>query len=48
MRGKDRYLIDHTSFTYVLDAEGRFAGFFPPGTSGTRIADRVRAMLSAR
>ena len=47
-RGKDRYLIDHTSFTYVLDAEGKFAGFFPPGTSGTRIAERVRAMLSVR
>lgn len=47
-RDKDKYLIDHTSFTYVLDAEGNFAGFFPPGTTGTRIAERVRAMLPAR
>jgi len=47
-RGTDRYSIDHTSFTYVLDADGNFAGFFPPGTSATRIAERVRAMLTAR
>jgi cytochrome oxidase Cu insertion factor (SCO1/SenC/PrrC family) len=48
MRGTDQYSIDHTSFTYVLDAEGNFAGFFPPGTTGTRIAERLRAMLPAR
>jgi len=47
-RGTDQYSIDHTSFTYVLDAAGNYAGFFPPGTSGTRIAERVRAMVSAR
>ena len=48
VRGTNQYSIDHTSFTYVLDAEGRFAGFFPPGTSGARIAERVRAMLPTR
>jgi cytochrome oxidase Cu insertion factor (SCO1/SenC/PrrC family) len=48
VRGTNQYAIDHTSFTYVLDAEGRFAGFFPPGTSAARMAERVRAMLSAR
>lgn len=47
-RGANQYLIDHTSFTYVLDAEGNYAGFFPPGTSGARIAERVRAMISSR
>ena len=47
-RGTNQYSIDHTSFTYVLDADGNFAGFFPPGTSGTRIAERVRAMLTTR
>ncbi len=46
--GKDRYSIDHTSFTYVLDREGNVAGFFPPGTSAARIAERVRAMLGAQ
>jgi cytochrome oxidase Cu insertion factor (SCO1/SenC/PrrC family) len=47
-RGAGQYSIDHTSFTYVLDAEGNYAGFFPPGTSGSRIAERVRAMISSR
>ena len=43
--GSDFYMIDHTSFTYVLDAEGRYAGYFPPGTSGERIAEQLRALL---
>jgi cytochrome oxidase Cu insertion factor (SCO1/SenC/PrrC family) len=47
-RGTDQYSIDHTSFTYVLDADGNYAGFFPPGTSGTRIAERVPAIVLAR
>jgi protein SCO1/2 len=47
-RSGDQYAIDHTSFTYVLDAQGNYAGFFPPGTSGARIAERVRTMISSR
>ena len=46
--GPDDYMIDHTSFTYVLDAEGRYAGYFPPGSSGDRIAEQLRAMLPAQ
>jgi protein SCO1/2 len=38
------YAIDHTSFTYVLDDQGRYVGYFPPGTSGKRIADFVRSL----
>jgi len=41
------YAIDHSSFTYVLDDQGRYAGFFPPGTTGTRIAERLRDMVKA-
>jgi cytochrome oxidase Cu insertion factor (SCO1/SenC/PrrC family) len=44
--GTDRYAIDHTSFTYVLDAQGRYAGYFPPATSGGGIAEQVKALLS--
>ena len=44
--GSDFYLIDHTSFTYVLDTAGQYAGYFPPGTSGERIAAQLRALLS--
>ena len=46
-QGSKDYLIDHTSFTYVLDAEGRYAGYFPPGTGGERIAAQLRAMQAA-
>jgi cytochrome oxidase Cu insertion factor (SCO1/SenC/PrrC family) len=45
--GSDDYVIDHTSFTYVLNAAGQYAGYFPPGTSGERIAAQLRALLSA-
>ena len=48
VRGTNQYSIDHTSFTYVLDTDGKFTGFFPPGTSGSRMAERIRAMLSER
>ena len=39
------YTIDHTAFTYVLDTEGRYVGYFPPGTSGARMAAFVRTLL---
>lgn len=48
VRGSDQYLIDHTSFTYALDVEGRYAGYFPPGTSGRRLAEQVKSMLAVR
>ena len=46
--GSQHYLIDHTSFTYVLDEEGRYVGYFAPGTSGKRISEQVRTLLPAR
>ncbi len=45
--GSDDYMIDHTSFTYVLNAAGQYVGYFPPGTSGERIAAQLRAILTA-
>ncbi len=39
---------DRPELTYVLDADGSFAGYFPPGTSGARIVERVREMASNR
>jgi protein SCO1/2 len=41
------YTIDHTAFTYVLDTDGRYVGYFPPGTSGRRMADFVRTRLAS-
>jgi protein SCO1/2 len=42
------YLIDHTAFTYLIDREGRYVAYFPPGTSGERMAELVREVLSGR
>jgi len=47
MPGTDQYAIDHTSFTYLLDARGRYVGYFPPGTSGVRMAEQVQAVMHA-
>jgi cytochrome oxidase Cu insertion factor (SCO1/SenC/PrrC family) len=44
--GSDHYLIDHTSFTYVLDSNGQYVGYFPPGTSGSRMAEQLRSLLA--
>jgi protein SCO1/2 len=43
--GSDHYLIDHTSFTYVLDSNGQYVGYFPPGTSASRLAEQLRRLL---
>ncbi len=39
------YLVDHASFTFLLDREGRYVAFFPPGTSAERIAVILREAL---
>lgn len=44
--GSNFYVIAHTSFTYVLNIAGQFAGYFPPGTSGDRIAAQLKALLA--
>jgi protein SCO1/2 len=36
------YAIDHMAFTFLLDREGRYSGFLPPGTSAERMAAMVR------
>ncbi len=39
------YAIDHSAFIYLVDREGRYLGFFPPGTSPERIATVIRPHL---
>jgi cytochrome oxidase Cu insertion factor (SCO1/SenC/PrrC family) len=38
------YTIDHSAFLYLMDREGRFLGFLPPGTSAERIADTLKGI----
>jgi protein SCO1/2 len=44
----DMYLIDHTAFTFLLDRNGKYQMFFPPGTPAERMAVTVREQWAAR
>jgi cytochrome oxidase Cu insertion factor (SCO1/SenC/PrrC family) len=44
----DRYLIDHAAFTFLLDRNGKYVLFFPPGTPPERMAVMVREQLAAK
>jgi cytochrome oxidase Cu insertion factor (SCO1/SenC/PrrC family) len=41
------YLIDHTGFTYIVDASGKYRGFFPPGTAEDRMREMIVKILAA-
>jgi len=43
--GTDAYFIDHVAFTFLLDRDGKYVAFFPPGTSAERMAVMVREVL---
>ena len=40
------YVIDHGAFIFLLDREGRYPAFFPPGTTVARMAVMVREALA--
>jgi protein SCO1/2 len=42
----DDYTVDHTAFMYLMDRDGTYLGFFPPGTTPERIADSIRPRLT--
>jgi len=39
------YTVDHTAFIYLMDRDGNYLGFFPPGTSADRMAEIIRSNL---
>jgi cytochrome oxidase Cu insertion factor (SCO1/SenC/PrrC family) len=39
------YAIDHTGFIYLVGGDGKYSGFFPPGTPPERIAEIIRQHL---
>ena len=41
------YVIDHSSFIYLVDEAGQYIGFFPPGTTADRMIEIIRTHLSA-
>ena len=39
------YTVDHTAYIYLMDREGNYLGFFPPGTSADRMVEIIRQRL---
>jgi len=44
--GPNDYVVDHSTYIYVMDPEGKFVRVFDSGTSGDRIADALRKLLA--
>lgn len=42
------YLMDHTSFIYVMDPNGENAALVPPGTTADQLAAFIRSQLDAQ
>lgn len=40
------YAIYHTGFVYLVDRDGKYLGFFPPGTPPQRMVEIIRQHLS--
>ena len=40
------YTMDHTAFIYLMDRNGDYLGFFPPGTSADRMVEIIRPQLA--
>ena len=45
--GWSRYTVDHSSFVYVMGRDGKYLGYFPPGTSAQRMLEVLRPHLAA-
>lgn len=43
---QQQYLIDHTAFIYLMNRDGKYVAFFPPGTIPERMATMVREELA--
>jgi cytochrome oxidase Cu insertion factor (SCO1/SenC/PrrC family) len=39
------YTVDHSAFIYLMDRDGKYLGFFPPGTSAERMVEMIRPHL---
>jgi cytochrome oxidase Cu insertion factor (SCO1/SenC/PrrC family) len=46
--GRSAYVIDHSAYTFMLDRDGKYVLFFPPGTAAKRMTAKVREELAVR
>jgi protein SCO1/2 len=47
IEGAAEYTVDHSGFIYLMDRDGKYLGFFPPGTPSDRMVAVIKAHLSA-
>jgi cytochrome oxidase Cu insertion factor (SCO1/SenC/PrrC family) len=45
-KAADDYTVDHTAFICLMDRDGNYLGFFPPGTSADRMVEIIRPRLA--
>ena len=45
-KNADDYTVDHTAYIYLMDRDGKYLGFFPPGTSAERMVEIIRPRLA--
>jgi len=48
IEGAAEYTVDHSGFVYLMDRDGKYLGFFPPGTPSDRMVAVIKAHLSAK
>ena len=44
--GAEDYVMDHSTYLYVMDPEGKFVRAFDADTPGDRIADALRELMA--
>jgi protein SCO1/2 len=44
--GGTNYTVDHSAFIYLMDRDGKYLGFFPPGTSAEKMVEMIRPHLA--
>ena len=48
VEGAAENTVDHSGFVYLMDRDGKYLGFFPPGTPSDRMVAVIKAHLSAK
>lgn len=44
----DDYTIDHSAFIYLMDRDGKYLEFFPPGTDAEKIVGMIKPYLNGK
>lgn len=44
----DDYTVDHSAFIYLIGRDGKYLGFFPPGTDAAKMVEMIRPHLGGK